>query len=34
MKANPGDENAIDEKLYEDCGDFTKVREKFDFLLQ
>lgn len=34
MKANPGDENHIDEKLYEDCGDFKKVREKFEFLLQ
>ncbi len=34
MKANPSDENAIDEKLYEDCGDFKKVREKFEFLLQ
>ena len=34
MQANPGDENHIDPKLYEDCGDFKKVREKFDFLLQ
>ena len=34
MKANPADENHIDEKLYEDCGDFKKVGEKFDFLLQ
>lgn len=34
MKANPGDQNYIDEKLYEDCGDYKKVREKFDFLLQ
>ena len=34
MQANPGDETHIDPKLYEDCGDFKKVREKFDFLLQ
>ena len=34
MKANPGDETHIDPKLYEDCGDFKNVREKFDFLLQ
>ena len=34
MKSNPSDETHIDPKLYEDCGDFKKVREKFDFLLQ
>ena len=34
MKSNPGDETHIDPRLYEDCGDFKKVREKFDFLLQ
>jgi hypothetical protein len=26
MKANPNDETYIDVKLYEDCGDFKKVR--------
>ena len=26
MKSNPSDENNIDPKLYEDCGDYKKVR--------
>lgn len=34
MKSNPGDENHIDEKLYEDCQDYSKIKTKFDFLLQ
>ena len=34
MKSNPSDETHIDPRLYEDCGDFKNVRDKFDFLLQ
>lgn len=34
MTANPADPEAIDPKLYEDCGDFEKVGQKFNNLLQ
>jgi len=33
MAANPADPEAIDPKLYEDCGDFEKVGQKFNNLL-
>ena len=34
LTANPTDETFIDPRLYEDCGDYEKVKKKFDFLLQ
>jgi dynein heavy chain, axonemal len=34
MTANPTEETHIDAKLYEDCGDYERVKKKFDFLLQ
>ncbi len=34
LTSNPTDETFVDPKLYEDCGDFEKVKKKFDWLLQ
>jgi len=34
MHANPADETHIDPQLYKDCESMTKVKEKFDWLLQ
>ena len=34
LTANPTDETSIDPKLYEDCGDYEKVKKKFEWLLQ
>lgn len=33
MTASPADPETVDPKLYEDCGDFEKVGQKFNSLL-
>ncbi len=33
MKSNPEDPDAIDPKIYQECGSYEEVQKKFDFLL-